>query len=290
LWAFTGAMILTLILGFLKWYGGVPIGLKYTTAAVFKSHIKTSLFMAIAIYFLAIQAKQQQSIRWVCLAVILTMLYYLFFMNIGRIGYLALCLCAFVFAWNHYRIKGIFYAVIALSVVIAGAYYSSELFSQRMNQLLIDWDFYQQGGRLLESSLGSRLEFALTSLDLIKQKPWFGWGTGSFGTVYEILRQGEDTLLTDNPHNEYLRFAVEFGLIGLGCLLLLFFQQWHYTKQLTTDKLFAQGVLLTFFAGCFFNSWVKDFAEAYFYCVMSALCFAQLKAQTITKYQAMTVH
>lgn len=290
LWAFTGAMVLTLFLGFLKWYGDFPIGLKYTTAAVFKSHIKTSLFMAIALYFLAIQAKQQPSIRWPCLAIILTMLYYLFFMNIGRIGYLAICLCALVFAWHCYRLKGILYAAMGLMVVIVCAYFSSELFAQRMTQLLTDWDFYRQGGRLLESSLGSRVEFALTSIDLIKQKPWLGWGTGSFGTVYEILRQGDNTLLTDNPHNEYLRFAVEFGLVGLGMLILLFFQQWKCTRQLTTDKLFAQGVLLTFFAGCFFNSWVKDFAEAYFYCVMSALCFAQLKMRTIPKWQAMTVH
>lgn len=276
LWAFMGAMVFTLILAFLKIYGGVPIGVKYTTGGIFKSHIVTSFFMAIATFFLTIQIKKTPRYSFVLIPIILAMLYYLFFMNVGRIGYITIFACFLFLAWHWYRMKGLWIAAMIALSVFAGAYIASPIFAQRINLLSQDMEFYHKG-RLVESSLGSRLAFALSSLEMIKERPLLGWGTGSFGAVYTHKYAQENTLLTDNPHNEYLRVGVEFGFLGALCLILLFYHQWRLARQLPVEyKGFYQGILLTFIIGCLFNSWLKDFTEAYFYCFMTALCFAAL--------------
>lgn len=277
LWAFALAMIFTMILAFGKVYAGLPIGTKYPMGAVFKSHIKTSFFMAIAAFYLASQYRYLPRYRVPLVLVVGLMVYYLLFMSVGRIGYITLVLCLLILAWQWYRLKGMLIATCVAAVMIVGAYFTSPVLSQRVNLLVQDIDFYQQGGRLLESSLGSRIEFSKTSAALVLQKPLLGWGTGSYGTAYSQYHQGEDTLLTDNPHNEYLRIAVELGLIGLGLLLGLFYRQWQLSEQLPLDRRgFCQGVLLTFMLGCMLNSWLKDFAEGYFFCLMSAILFAAI--------------
>lgn len=292
LWAFAAAMVLTLVLAFLKVYANFPIGLKYTTGAVFKSHIKTSYFMAIAAFFLAFQIKYvAKQYRFVLIGVVALMVYYLLFMSVGRIGYLTLMLCLLMLAWQWYRLKGMLWASLIAVLMFGGAYMTSSVFSDRVNMLAQDLDFYHEGGRLLESSLGSRIQFADSSTSLIIEKPFFGWGTGSYALAYAKLFEGKSTLLTDNPHNEYLRISVELGLLGLGMLLLLFYKQWRLSSQLPLDvRGFCKGVLLTFMLGCTLNSWLKDFSEGYFYCLMTAICFASLPVTAQKKLVKATLH
>lgn len=276
LWAFCVAMILTLILGFLKVYAGLPIGMKFTVGAVFKSHIKTSFFMAIAAFFLVYQIKVFPRYRILWITLILLMIYYLLFLSAGRIGYITLGVCSLFYAWQEYRFKGMILALVLASSVFGGAYLTSSIFANRINILSQDLDLYH-GGHLRESSLGSRLHFAFSSVDLMKDHPWIGSGTGSFGEAYARSYHGENTLYTDNPHNEYLRVGVELGLVGLFCLLLMFVQQWRLSRQIPGPyRGFYQGLLLAFIVGCVINSWLKDFTEGYFYCVMIAIGFSAI--------------
>lgn len=275
--AFVLAMGLTLILGYCKVYGGLPIGEKYTVGAVFKSHIKTSYFMAVAafmvlVYFLADMPKR----AWL-IVVIVAMLHYLFFLSAGRIGHLTLFVLGVVLAWRLWRVKGLLVSVIALGLLFVLAYQFSTVFSNRIDLLKQDWAFYQEGGRLKESSLGSRIQFAKSSLEIYAMNPIFGIGTGAYANAYEQFHQGEKTLLTVNPHNEYLRMMVESGVLGLIALLALFLRQWHLTSYLPNKpKDIAQCVLMSFYVGCLLNSWLADFTEAYFYCLFTAVMFAGL--------------
>ncbi len=62
-----------------------------------------------------------------------------------------------------------------------------------------------------------RLDADRESLDIISQSPVTGMGGGSFYTVYPAWR-GFDQDFMDHTHNDYLEFAVEYGLVGLGLL------------------------------------------------------------------------
>jgi len=77
----------------------------------------------------------------------------------------------------------------------------------------------------------ARLGIYTISLDLIKQRPVFGHGVGSFGRVFQYARPDfhkthPDAVLpsqyASHPHNEILFWLVEGGLIaGVGLLLVL---------------------------------------------------------------------
>ncbi len=266
---FVAAMLLTLVIGGIKLYAGLPIGEKYVAAAVFKSHIDTAFFMVIALACVLLSDQDEPPKKWLIL-IALALVFYILFMNVGRIGYIGLALFVAFWGTKKFGTKGALLAIIGILVLGALAYGLSPKFQYRLDLLSHDWDMYQQG-RLVESSLGSRVHFYLTSLSLWLQKPLLGWGTGGFGYAYESVTQG-NALLTDNPHNEFLRIGVEHGVLGLGLFAWLFARQWRLSLTYPTpaNALFHFSFLF-FLVGSMLNSWLIDFSQSYFYVIMSAM-------------------
>ena len=55
-----------------------------------------------------------------------------------------------------------------------------------------------------------------TSLALFAERPWMGWGVGSFAAVF-LERAGPLGLGSiSHPHNELVLWLVEGGLVGLA--------------------------------------------------------------------------
>lgn len=72
--AFIWAMILTVVLSYLKYFFHLlPHKQGLTEAAVFKNHIKTSFYMSIAVYFIidALSVKPKQIIYWISLILLI---------------------------------------------------------------------------------------------------------------------------------------------------------------------------------------------------------------------------
>jgi O-antigen ligase len=273
LWAFVTAMIFTIICTCLKVYGHIPIGQRTYGNDVFKNHIVTSYFTAVAILMLSIWLTEYKQYKLPIILLMAFCFFYLIFLNTGRIGYVILYINLTVLAWHKYRYKGMTAIYLLLSIVMLLGYCFSDLLAMRVNEFYNDFNSYLHGATMYsdENSIGSRLEFAVNSLKLFAEHPIFGWGNGSFLHAYEETFSGSFTVMTDNPHNQYLKTGVEQGVIGLLALVWLFFCQWRMTRQLKgNDLLLAQGFLLSFFIGCLFNSWLKNYTEFYFYCLMSA--------------------
>ena len=68
-----------------------------------------------------------------------------------------------------------------------------------------------------------------------------------------------------NPHNEYLTWAVQTGLLGLACFLCWLFIVWRQALRIVdpAHKLIMMGWLLIFTLGSFLNSLLLDFSEGY---------------------------
>lgn len=274
---FIMAMIVTLILGYCKVYGGLPIGEKYTMGSVFKSHIKTSFFMSIAAFILAVQWINSPSKWWLGLGLLL-MIHYLFFLSYGRIGHVTIILLALFAAWYYKKAKGLMFAMVAVTGVVIIAYTTSDIFAKRIDILKQDWAIYQTDGQLIKSSLGSRLTFYQVGLSIFAKHPIKGVGTGGFESAYDDYIAKTPTLATDNPHNQYIKMMVELGLLGLAALLYLFVKTWQLAQQvpLSSHRLIIQGGLCAFYVGCCLNSWVSDFTEGFFFVVFCAVAFASM--------------
>ena len=87
-----------------------------------------------------------------------------------------------------------------------------------------------------------RYVFVKESLKRIIEKPILGYGTGSFGTIFnEQVKSGHIFDKHTTPHNQYLYVWFELGILGLVLLLLIFYLQ---VKELFRKKDGIHRVLL----------------------------------------------
>lgn len=58
-----------------------------------------------------------------------------------------------------------------------------------------------------------------SSFAMWKQRPWLGWGFGSWSALYPEFALFDDARTYDFAHNDYMQFLSETGLAGIACAL-----------------------------------------------------------------------
>ena len=98
------------------------------------------------------------------------------------------------------------------------------------------------------TSVGSRLHMWYSSAGFIQQAPLLGHGMGAYPVVSEAHFQDPKMCLHGcrHPHNQYVFYAVEFGLVGLGLFLLMLYQAWSRHRAWEPDSTMPLVVLLLF--------------------------------------------
>lgn len=241
--AFIASMLLTLMLSFCKYYEWIslPLGLRHTDACVFKDHIDTNLLMAFTTFLLMHYGFNKTMQWWVrgilwCTVGLLT--FYVWFMSEGRTGqviYVALLLTFFI---QRFRLKGILYGFICMSLLAGIVYVYSSNFQKRWAPEALTHSHWMP-----DASIRQRREFLEHTLMLAFKRPWFGFGTGSFKTVY--AQHVREHLLdkTNNPHGEYLHIYFQLGLVGLLGILGFFGMLLKTSFELPLiERMFAQGL------------------------------------------------
>ena len=248
-----------------------------TYSTGFKLSVTHGIIVAFSAYLFALFAREEQDIkrRIGFIALALFAAHNVIFMGWGRTGYLVLAvLFLYYFAMTFGRRGTLFFAVLAAATILT-AFVTSTTFERRVNDLtgqLMMW----KPGEPSSDSIGERLEFYTNSINLIREQPLIGSGTGSFPVVYAQAVAHKHMLATVNPHNEYLLIAVQIGLIGLASLIYLFYRQWRYAGELARPfyRDLGRGLMLTFAVGCLFNSLLLDHTEGLLFAWLSALIFA----------------
>lgn len=144
----------------------------------------------------------------------------------------------------------------------------------RIMKILLGYEKYSRDGDANGSSVFQRVEYIKASLNLIKQHPVFGIGTGdlkeAFANYYEETNSSLLPKYRFRSHNQYLSITIAFGVVGLlyflFTLLYPYFSDKRYRNyfysifmiillisMLTEDTIETQ-VGVTFFA--FFNSFL----------------------------------
>lgn len=294
LWAFVGTMAIVWILGGLKILGLLSMGHQFSAVAVFKNHIVTSYLMSFAAYMLAERAFYHQAYRKTCIVLVFLMIFNVLFLSAGRTGYVMILLLAEIFAWQHWRWRGLLVTIPMVMIVGGLAAQYSSTFLERFFHIPGEWQIHQMGE---ETSMGLRVEFLKTSVYTAFNHPWFGTGTGSFSTAYAAMAATLGLAPIKNPHNEYLHVWVELGILGCILLFFLFHRMWQCSQLLNEqEKMMAQGFILSFAVGCFGNSWLMDFTERHFFVLMTALLFSKIsspyraKEKTLMPSEEKTCH
>jgi O-antigen ligase len=197
----------------------------------------------------------------------------------GATGYLVLSTLALYLGFVRKGWRGITVAAGAVAVAVAVLMTVPGPFKERV--LLIQGEIAQwrPGVPDENSSTGTRIEFYRVSVAIVSDRPLLGHGTGSFASAYAEKTRGQKSLPTRNPHNEYLHWMVQLGMVGLAALLHLFWTHWRSGPVLATpfERHLARGLILTMVVGCLFNTWLMDHTEGLLYAWLTGLLFAGLR-------------
>jgi len=144
-------------------------------------------------------------------------------------------------------------------------------------------------GRLGDLAPGIRWNITKDCLRMFSHRPLWGFGLGTFPTVYPSYRTFYTNLFVNEAHNDYAQVLVETGLLGFG--LMLWFLISLYRHGLPTSRRWEfkwDGALsLAALLGCtgiLFHSFV-DFnmqipANAALFYVLCALAASELSSQS----------
>jgi O-antigen ligase len=89
-------------------------------------------------------------------------------------------------------------------------------------------------GRLGHLGPGIRLNITKDCLRMFLHRPAFGWGLGTFPTVYPSYRTFYTNLFVNEAHNDYAQLLVETGILGFG--LMVWFLISLYRRGLPTSR------------------------------------------------------
>ncbi len=199
------------------------------------------------------------------------------FLSPGRTGYLALLLSLVAFALFavglHRRRLAI--AVLALAAVMAVTFTTSTQLRSRVNQAWIE----AQGSSITApvTSAGARVEMSRFALQSALEHPVFGRGTAS----YPLLAPTHFTdpawcaVVCVHPHNQFLFYLFEQGLIGLALFLWFVFaiarQAW---REDPPRRALMMGFLAVLLAANMTHSSFWLSTENHFFILMSLLLMA----------------
>lgn len=280
---FMAAMVLTLVLSYLIWFGVFEdtrffVYRSKDNPVVFKLHITHGIFMAFAAYLFAVKARSGMGQARILMAALgLFATFNVLFMTQGRTGYLVLGVLGTYYMYSILERRELWLGVMGVIVMSVVGYTVSPTLKGRVDIALHEAHVWQAGqGHNEASSIGTRMDYYTNTLKIIVQHPIFGVGVGGFEKAYGREIAGTAVAPSNNPHNQFLLITAQLGLPGLVAFIYLLLAQWRTARNLSTEeeRLLARGIVLTLIVGSLFNSMLLDHAEGLFYAWFSGLLFA----------------
>lgn len=194
----------------------------------------------------------------------------------GRSGHMvALTIIALAVMYELPRRKK-WMSVVVVSAIIVVTFAGSKSFRDRILSVKSEVTAYSEN-TVTESSSGVRLYYWHISLIAAKEKLVLGHGSGSWNQEYRRL--GSDkanplTLTISDPHQLFLLWAVEGGLIGVGLLCATLGYMLICSRSLALqDARTLQAIVAALIVSGMFNSMIFGIGMGDFFCIAIGLLF-----------------
>jgi len=192
-------------------YKGVGYGLL--------NHITYSLLLVAGLLFLAYFYKEHRCLA-ARLLICFGMLLFVWNLSVGisRAGYLAFLLAVpwmTVVMFTRKQVMVIFLCF----VVAVGALALSPVVQSRFAAVHSDISQYKQGQGM--TSIGLRLHMWQGAIEIWKNNPVLGVGTGGYRTAFRGVAVDPQYVIYSHPHNSILHIAVSYGMVGVFIFMWL---------------------------------------------------------------------
>ncbi|MFK7747172.1 MAG: O-antigen ligase family protein [Kordia sp.] len=230
-----------------------------------RSYYSIYLNFAIAVVWYLLDWKMKHKI-----AAILFFLIHIFLSN-SLIGLLGLGVLFVVFVVSLRKTYLLLLIPVLIGVVL--------LFSPRLREYIAEfWLYLTEPDKIPGDFLGNRWRMWTSSIELIKEAPWFGYGKEGFDVAFnDVLHKNvgwSRYLLTQvgfNAHNQYMQFWGEIGILGVIIYIIAFIR---FIVQAIKNKLNVKFLKLTFilliilfsFSETVINRYIGISFFTFFYC------------------------
>lgn len=165
------------------------------------------------------------------------------------------------------------------AVVVAGLLVFSS--SRLQERALQGWSEARGSSQAEITSVGARLRMWEISLEHIATHPVLGTGTGSY---HEMMRKALNddawcAVACAHPHNQFLFFGVEHGLLGVFALAFYFYRPVRHARALgPSNQALLIGFLAIFAVDCMTHGAMWLARENFFFTLMLALLVASYRS------------
>lgn len=197
----------------------------------------------------------------------------------ARTGYVVLAALFAYFVLTSLRgWRSILLGCVLIAGLFSAAYFTGNL-QERIQATasdLADW----KPGAADRTSVGQRVGYFRTTLQIVAEHPWRGVGTGGFAEAYAAKVQGTEAPATTNPHNDYVMIGAQIGIPGIVLLLCLYGAMWHTAPRLGSrlERDLARGLVLTMVISGMFNSVLMDHTEGLLFAWATALLYSSYRS------------
>jgi O-antigen ligase len=284
-YAFMSAMVVTLALSYLIWLGAFNNITLFSdrlpdNPVVFKLHITHGILMGFVAFMFAVYALNTSG-KWQLLMLALSILAAcnVLLMTQGRTGYMVIMALGLYLTFSFFHWRNL---LLGLGLVITASsmfYISSPKIQSRIALTVHEAQSWKpMQGNNEASSIGTRMDYYTNTFKIILKNPLLGVGTGGFEAAYAKEIAGTSMAPSNNPHNQFLLFWAQTGILGLSSFLILLAVAWQNATRLPTitETMLARGILITITMGCLFNSLLLDHTEGLFFAWFFGLLFAGL--------------
>lgn len=281
---FSVSMAITLLLSYLLHFhfpfgnfafGWAPMG-SVTNPSIFKYQITHNFFMAFAVFlwFQLARRSVRTTTKIIYLGLVFLGLFNVLAMVEGRTGYLTLLALAVALILDKLSIKKVVISLLMLAIAAFAAYQWVPKVHNKVNVAISEVSAWvpNQGST---TSMGLRLDFWHASYVIFKKSPVFGSGIAGFEEEYKLLVAGTGREPSNNPHNQYLLFLNQIGIVGLVAFLWLNWVVWKESYRLNPLwGLWVRAIVLGYGAANLVNALLIDSAEGSFFSASLAIAFS----------------
>ncbi|MBF0572574.1 MAG: O-antigen ligase family protein [Desulfamplus sp.] len=256
---------------------------KYAPGIVLHNHATQGMLFSVSIYICLVMLRYPKYSNLSKLSSILLKLstailfYNVVYITPGRSGYAALYILITLFILFNIVNKWRYVIISITTLALAGIFILSPVAKNRIQMGIDEIKTYENAPYI--TSMGIRMVMWKQTIELLQhlEYPFWGYGTGSFQNAYQKQIEGRDGLQGEpstDPHNQYLRIAVEHGFIGLlifFAFIASFFLQ-KGSKEPT--RILAIGVLIAWCATSLFSTHFSTFTEGRFIMIWCGVLLA----------------
>lgn len=199
----------------------------------------------------------------------------------GRTGYLLLIVALGVYALKWARGWKQWLAIAMVACVVGLSLASSERVQHRVEQAVTE---LENSDSMEITSIGGRYNFWKYTLQMILEKPVQGWGTGSYHSQWckHVTEDGWCAFGRWHPHNQYLFFWMEHGILALGLFVIFVVSPiWMTRRMPESQQRLAWCFSALFAVNSLINASLFSSRESHFFVMMTCLACAGIAVQSV---------